>query len=133
MRSGSIAYHMPCNAQVKDAMSDLPFLSRRSSVYGRRSIVAASQPLAVAAGLEILAAGGTAAADGGGSDVWIGSRPERQVTGIICSVDLLKRDAKMKILVGCTPAEASATLASHDSGGQSAILWERLDGDSPHE
>ena len=76
---------------------------------------------------------GTAAADGGGIDVWIGSRPERQVTGIICTVDLLKRDAEMKILVGCTPAEASATLASHGSGGQSAILWERLDGDSPHE
>ncbi|MCU0502681.1 MAG: gamma-glutamyltransferase family protein [Anaerolineae bacterium] len=42
-------------------MSDLPFLSRRSPVYGRRGMVAASQPLAVAAGLEILAAGGTAA------------------------------------------------------------------------
>ncbi len=37
------------------------FLSRRSPVYGRRGMVAASQPLAVAAGLEILAAGGTAA------------------------------------------------------------------------
>ena len=42
-------------------MSDLPFLSRRSPVYGRRGMIAASQPLAVAAGLEILAAGGTAA------------------------------------------------------------------------
>ncbi len=44
-------------------MSDpLPeFLSRRSPVYGRRGMVAASQPLAVAAGLEVLAAGGNAA------------------------------------------------------------------------
>ncbi len=44
-------------------MSDtLPeFNSRRSPVYGRRGMVAASQPLAVAAGLEILAAGGNAA------------------------------------------------------------------------
>ena len=42
-------------------MSDLPFLSHRSPVYGRRGMVAASQPLAVAAGLEILNAGGTAA------------------------------------------------------------------------
>jgi len=42
-------------------MADFLFNSRRSPVYGRRGMVAASQPLAVAAGLEILAAGGTAA------------------------------------------------------------------------
>jgi gamma-glutamyltranspeptidase / glutathione hydrolase len=42
-------------------MSELSFLSHRSPVYGRRGMVAASQPLAVAAGLEILAAGGAAA------------------------------------------------------------------------
>ena len=42
-------------------MSDITFASRRSPVYGRRGIVAAAQPLAVAAGLEILAAGGNAA------------------------------------------------------------------------
>ncbi len=39
----------------------LETVSRRSPVLGRRGIVAASQPLAVAAGLEALAAGGTAA------------------------------------------------------------------------
>ncbi len=42
-------------------MADSLFTSRRSPVYGRRGMVAASQPLAVAAGLEILAAGGNAA------------------------------------------------------------------------
>ncbi|MEJ5198682.1 MAG: gamma-glutamyltransferase family protein [Anaerolineae bacterium] len=42
-------------------MSHFRFNSRRSPVYGRRGMVAASQPLAVAAGLEILAAGGNAA------------------------------------------------------------------------
>ncbi|MCX7671120.1 MAG: gamma-glutamyltransferase, partial [Anaerolineae bacterium] len=42
-------------------MSDFVFRARRSPVYGRRGMVAASQPLAVAAGLEILAAGGNAA------------------------------------------------------------------------
>lgn len=41
-----------------DAMS---FNSRRSVVYGRRGMVATSQPLAVAAGLEILRQGGNAA------------------------------------------------------------------------
>src|ERR671910_1104132 len=42
-------------------MTTLPFLSRRSSVYARNGIVATSQPLATAAGLEILAKGGNAA------------------------------------------------------------------------
>jgi gamma-glutamyltranspeptidase / glutathione hydrolase len=42
-------------------MTSLPFISRRSPVYGRRGTVATSQPLATAAGLEILARGGNAA------------------------------------------------------------------------
>jgi gamma-glutamyltranspeptidase/glutathione hydrolase len=42
-------------------MHDLEFTSRRSPVYSRRGLVAASQPLAVAAGLEALAQGGNAA------------------------------------------------------------------------
>ena len=41
--------------------SELSFTSRRSPLYARRGIVAASQPLAVAAGLEILSQGGNAA------------------------------------------------------------------------
>jgi gamma-glutamyltranspeptidase/glutathione hydrolase len=40
---------------------EFQFTSRRSPVISRRGIVAASQPLAVAAGLEILASGGNAA------------------------------------------------------------------------
>jgi gamma-glutamyltranspeptidase / glutathione hydrolase len=42
-------------------MTRLSFNSRRSPVYSRNGIVATSQPLASAAGLEILAKGGTAA------------------------------------------------------------------------
>jgi len=42
-------------------MTSPTFSSRRSPVYGRDGIVATSQPLATAAGLEILAKGGTAA------------------------------------------------------------------------
>jgi len=41
--------------------SNYTFTSRRSPVLGRRGIVATTQPLAVAAGLEILAQGGNAA------------------------------------------------------------------------
>jgi gamma-glutamyltranspeptidase/glutathione hydrolase len=42
-------------------MPEFPFQSRRSPVYATRGMVAASQPLAVAAGLEILSKGGNAA------------------------------------------------------------------------
>jgi gamma-glutamyltranspeptidase / glutathione hydrolase len=42
-------------------MMDLSFSSRRSPIYSRSGIVAASQPLAAAAGVEILRQGGTAA------------------------------------------------------------------------
>lgn len=45
---------------------------------------------------------GTTSADGEGIDVWIGSDPRRQVTGALCTVDLVKRNAELKILVGCT-------------------------------
>ena len=37
------------------------FNSRRSAVFGTRGMVAASQPLAVAAGLQVLGLGGNAA------------------------------------------------------------------------
>ncbi|HEU0295036.1 MAG TPA: gamma-glutamyltransferase family protein [Anaerolineales bacterium] len=42
-------------------MKNLSFNSRRSSVYGKGGMVATSQPLATAAGLEILSGGGNAA------------------------------------------------------------------------
>jgi gamma-glutamyltranspeptidase/glutathione hydrolase len=41
--------------------TDPAFISRRSPVYGRNGIVSTSQPLATAAGLEVLAKGGNAA------------------------------------------------------------------------
>ena len=42
-------------------MTNIAFTSRRSPVYSRRGIVATSQPLATAAGLEVLSKGGNAA------------------------------------------------------------------------
>ncbi len=64
---------------------------------------------------------GTVAADGGGIDVWLGSLPERKVTAVICSFDLVKRDAEVKLLLGCTAEEAQTILAVHNEDAQSAI------------
>ena len=47
----------------------------------------------------------TSAGDGDGMDVWIGSRIEKTLTGILCTFDRLKRDAEIKLLIGCTPED----------------------------
>ena len=48
---------------------------------------------------------GTTSADGEGVDVWLGSDPARRLVAVICTVDLDKRDAEMKLMVGCTAEE----------------------------
>jgi inorganic pyrophosphatase len=44
----------------------------------------------------------TTASDGGGIDIWFGSMDDKTLTGILCTFDRLKRDAEIKILIGCT-------------------------------
>jgi inorganic pyrophosphatase len=68
---------------------------------------------------------GTRAGDGDGIDIWVGSLPERRVTAVVCTVDGEKRDAEVKILLGCTPQEARAILAVHNWGSQVGLLLER--------
>jgi inorganic pyrophosphatase len=51
----------------------------------------------------------TTAGDGGGIDVWLGSlntvASSKTLTGILCTFDTLKRDAEIKLLIGCTAAD----------------------------
>jgi inorganic pyrophosphatase len=44
----------------------------------------------------------TIASDGGGIDVWMGSLQTKTLTGILCTFDKIKRDAEIKLLIGCT-------------------------------
>ncbi|MEH1779868.1 MAG: hypothetical protein V7K67_28395 [Nostoc sp.] len=67
----------------------------------------------------------TRSGDGADIDVWIGSLSSKKVTAIICSVDLEKRDAEIKILLGCTSEENQAILDIQNTGSQSAILLVR--------
>lgn len=48
---------------------------------------------------------GTSSNDGEGVDVWLGSDPERGLDAVICTVDLDRGDAEMKLMVGCTDEE----------------------------
>jgi inorganic pyrophosphatase len=53
---------------------------------------------------------GTAAIDGGGVDIWVGSLADKKVVGALCTVDLFKRDTELKILYNCTDEEISAIM-----------------------
>jgi inorganic pyrophosphatase len=60
--------------------------------------------------------------DGDGVDVWMGSRKRRVITGDLCTIDVGKRDAEVKILLGCTLAEQRRVLSLHNYGNQRAVL-----------
>ncbi|MBK9927230.1 MAG: inorganic pyrophosphatase [Anaerolineales bacterium] len=44
----------------------------------------------------------TTASDGDGIDIWMGSLQTKTLTGILCTFDKMKRDAEIKLLIGCT-------------------------------
>lgn len=63
--------------------------------------------------------------DCSGIDIWRG-RGMGRVDAIIVTVDLLKRDSEIKILIGCSEAEKRLILASlNDSPSIKAIIIQR--------
>ncbi len=48
---------------------------------------------------------GTSGGDGDAIDVWLGPSANRSVTAVACTVDPYKRDAELKVFVGCTAVE----------------------------
>ena len=70
----------------------------------------------------------TQSMDGGGIDVWRGGDPSRGLTGVVVTVDLIKRDSEIKVLIQCTPQEMEITSAFHDDDQQRALLITRPDG-----
>ena len=57
---------------------------------------------------------GTSSMDGEGVDLWLGSDPSKQLTAILCTVDLIKRDSEIKLLIGCTEEEIQTILEFHN-------------------
>ena len=50
---------------------------------------------------------------GAGIDVWVGSG-EKRVDAVMCTVDCLKRDSEIKILIGCTEEEKLSIYRAHN-------------------
>lgn len=68
---------------------------------------------------------GTSSMDGAGIDVWVGSG-ERKVDAVVCTVDPLKKDSEIKILIGCTEEEKRTVCALHnDSPYMKGLLIRR--------
>ena len=68
----------------------------------------------------------TSSMDGGGIDVWLGSLADKRVNAIICTVDLMKKDSEIKLLIGCTDEEINAVYEFHnDSEFMKGILIRR--------
>jgi inorganic pyrophosphatase len=57
----------------------------------------------------------TTAGDGDGIDVWLGSRNDKTLTGILCTFDRLKRDAEIKLLIGCTAEDVQIIQRFNDA------------------
>ncbi len=56
----------------------------------------------------------TTSMDGAGIDIWLGSNEHRQIDAIICTVDLMKKDSEIKILIGCTEEEKQLVYQTHN-------------------
>lgn len=110
-------------------MNDEDFWSRLASFVSRGSVVVdrpkgSTHPRipALIYPLDYGYLKGLRSGDGDGVDVWIGSLKRKAVTGVICTVDIGKCDAEVKILLGCTRAEQRRILSLHNWGDQRAVL-----------
>lgn len=68
---------------------------------------------------------GTTTVDGGGIDLWIGTAPHRKLTAIGCTVDMIKKDSEIKLLIGCTEKDIKTIQKVHNGGPMSGIIIRR--------
>ena len=57
----------------------------------------------------------TTSMDGDGIDIWRGSLTSNKVDSIICTVDLMKKDSEIKLLIGCTEEETKIIYEFHNN------------------
>ncbi|MBI1938818.1 MAG: inorganic pyrophosphatase [Ignavibacteriales bacterium] len=71
---------------------------------------------------------GTTSNDGNEIDVWRGCHSSSNLTAIICTVDNLKKDCEIKLLIGCSEEETNTILSFHNNSEfMSGILIRRYD------
>lgn len=68
---------------------------------------------------------GTSSGDGDGIDIWLGSERDRGVMAVACTADLTKRDAEIKILLGCSHSEIETIRTFLSSSGQGCFVLRR--------
>jgi inorganic pyrophosphatase len=68
---------------------------------------------------------GTSGGDGDEIDVWKGSLQQTCVDAIVCTVDLRKLDAELKVLIGCSDDEKKSICEYHTSDRTAALLVQR--------
>lgn len=56
----------------------------------------------------------TESMDGAEIDVWVGTKEDKNIDAIICTVDLMKKDSEIKILIGCTEEEKELIYKVHN-------------------
>lgn len=69
---------------------------------------------------------GTSGSDGNEIDVWQGSMTAKTCVAVVCTVDMLKSDAEIKLLIGCTNDEMDIITRFHNHDDyQSSIIIKR--------
>lgn len=67
----------------------------------------------------------TVAADGNEIDVWSGTATHRKLTAIAVTVDTLKKDSEIKLIIGCTDEEILLIEVFHNNEYMSDIIIQR--------
>lgn len=73
--------------------------------------------------------GDTTSPDGGGIDVWMGSKKDKKCDALICTIDLVKRDSEIKLLIGCSEREKDLIMKFHNESSYMKGLMFRRAGD----
>lgn len=68
----------------------------------------------------------TSSMDNNGIDVWVGTDEKKEIDAIMCTVDLMKRDSEIKVLIGCAEQEKELVYNTHnESNYMKGILIRR--------
>ena len=68
---------------------------------------------------------GTSSSDGNDIDVWCGSISNSGLIGIACTIDSMKGDSEVKLLIGCTAEEIEIVKQFHNNDYMSCIIIQK--------